>query len=61
MRSSHHWRAVEAQVDITARTGRDNTLPHDASLLVAALEDIEARRAAMEFLLEANLLCLCLG
>jgi len=33
---------------------------HDATLLVAALEDIEARRAAIEWLLDANLLCLCL-
>jgi hypothetical protein len=36
------------------------TAEHDASLLVAALEDIEARRAAIEWLLNANLLCLCL-
>ena len=38
----------------------DATAKADASLLVAALEDIEARRAAIEWLLDANLLCLCL-
>jgi len=34
---------------------------HDATLLVAALEEIEARRAALEWLLEAELLSRCLG
>lgn len=33
---------------------------HDAMLLVAALEDLEARRVALEWLLENNLLCACL-
>jgi len=33
---------------------------HDATLLVAALEDLEAKRVAIEWLLEADLLCLCL-
>lgn len=33
---------------------------HDATLLVAALEDLEAKRVAMEWLLDADLLCLCL-
>jgi hypothetical protein len=33
---------------------------HDATLLVAALEGIEAQRAAIEWLLDADLLCLCL-
>ena len=33
---------------------------HDATLIVAALEDLEAQRAAMEWLLDANLLHLCL-
>jgi hypothetical protein len=33
---------------------------HDAALLVAALEAVEARRAAIEWLLEADLLHLCL-
>jgi hypothetical protein len=34
---------------------------HDPSLLVAALDEIEARRAAIQWLLEAELLCLCLA
>ena len=33
---------------------------HDPTLLVAALEDLEARRVALEWLLEADLLCVCL-
>jgi hypothetical protein len=33
---------------------------HDASLVVAALEDLEAQRAAIAWLLDADLLCLCL-
>jgi hypothetical protein len=38
-----------------------DTAAHDPTLLVAALEEIEARRAAIEWLLEADLLCLCLA
>jgi hypothetical protein len=37
------------------------TAGYDADLLVAALEDIESRRAAIEWLLEADLLCVCLA
>ena len=37
-----------------------STAAHDPTLLVAALEEIEARRAAIEWLLDADLLCLCL-
>jgi hypothetical protein len=33
---------------------------HDATLLAAALEDLEAQRVALEWLLEADLLCACL-
>lgn len=33
---------------------------HDAMLLVAALDDLEARRVALEWLLENDLLCACL-
>jgi len=33
---------------------------HDATLLVAALEDLEAKRVALEWLVEADLLCVCL-
>jgi hypothetical protein len=43
---------------IAARSG--HAAEHDANLLVAALEDIEARRAAIEWLVDANLLCRCL-
>ena len=43
---------------ITTRS--DHAAEHDANLLVAALEDIEARQAAIEWLVDANLLCRCL-
>jgi hypothetical protein len=43
---------------IAARS--DHAAEHDANLLVAALEDIETRRAAIEWLVDANLLCRCL-
>ena len=33
---------------------------HDATLLVAVLEDLEAQRVALEWLLEADLLGACL-
>ena len=33
---------------------------HDATLLVAALEQLEAQRAAIEWLVDADLLRLCL-
>jgi hypothetical protein len=33
---------------------------HDPSLLLAALDDVEARRAAIEWLADADLLCACL-
>jgi hypothetical protein len=36
------------------------TAGYDPILLVAALEEIDARRAAIEWLLDANVLCLCL-
>jgi hypothetical protein len=38
----------------------ESAADHDATLLVAALEEIESRRAAIEWLLEADLLCHCL-
>lgn len=46
----------------TFASAADEATPaaHDASLLVAALEEIAARRAALEWLLEAELLSLCL-
>ncbi|HEV8018371.1 MAG TPA: hypothetical protein VGP32_07425 [Steroidobacteraceae bacterium] len=42
------------------RSRSEATAGYDADLLVAALEDIESRRAAIEWLLEADLLCVCL-
>jgi len=41
-------------------TTADATVDHDATLLVAALEAVESRRATIEWLLEADLLRLCL-
>ena len=38
----------------------DLSAEHDPALLVAALEAVESRRAAIEWLLEADLLRLCL-
>jgi hypothetical protein len=51
------------RADIT-RSGKpatksDPTVDHDATLLVAALEVVESQRAAIEWLLEADLLRLC--
>jgi hypothetical protein len=46
---------------IATRSDRsDRAAEHDANLLVAALEDVEARRAAIEWLVDANLLSRCL-
>jgi len=36
------------------------TAAHDPTLLVAALDEIEARRKAIEWLIDADLLCRCL-
>jgi hypothetical protein len=44
----------------TARRS-ESAVDHDATLLPAALEDIDSRRAAIEWLLEADLLCRCLA
>jgi hypothetical protein len=41
-------------------SGCHSPAAHDATLLVAALEDLEARRVALEWLLEADLLRVCL-
>jgi hypothetical protein len=46
--------------DTLIATRSDHAAEHDANLLVAALEEIEARRAAIEWLVDANLLCRCL-
>lgn len=45
--------------DVPVLMRADPTAAHDPTLLVAALEEIEARRAAIEWLLDAELLCLC--
>lgn len=37
----------------------DPASAHDPTLIVTALEEIEARRAAIEWLVNAELLCLC--
>jgi hypothetical protein len=42
------------------KTESDPAFDHDVTLLVTELEAIEARRAAIEWLLEADLLRLCL-
>ena len=41
-------------------TRSDHAAEHDANLLIAALEDIGARQAAIEWLVDANLLSRCL-
>lgn len=41
-------------------TRSDQAAEHDANLLIAALEDIGARQAAIEWLVDANLLSRCL-
>ena len=40
--------------------GSSGPAEHDATLLAAALEGLEAQRAAIEWLLDADLLRLCL-
>jgi len=40
--------------------GSEPSAAHDAMLLVAALDELEARRLALEWLLENDLLCACL-
>ena len=48
-----------SRCELPARSS-DPHAEHDATLLVAALEHLEAQRAAIEWLLEADLLRLCL-
>jgi hypothetical protein len=48
--------ARDAQTAMRSASAAD----HDAALLVAALEDVAARRAALAWLVEADLLCRCL-
>ena len=54
--------AIEPDIsrrELAARRARPSPA-HDATLLVMALEDLEAQRAAIEWLLDADLLCVCL-
>jgi hypothetical protein len=44
----------------TLAMSSEPTVDHDATLLPAALEAVESRRAAIEWLLEADLLRVCL-
>ncbi|MGB9331555.1 MAG: hypothetical protein WCB10_12370 [Steroidobacteraceae bacterium] len=62
LRPSSMPEATEPDMAFGAKLGSslEATAGHDADLLVAALEDIELRRAAIEWLLEADLLCVCL-
>lgn len=72
-RSNCHMRSIHVQViEVGRQEGRATAPPlhapgaavavaHDATLLVAALEELEARRRAIEALLEADLLRRCLG
>lgn len=56
------WEKTRSDL-IRSREPADGSAPslaHDSSLLVAALEDIELRRAALDWLLEADLLRFCL-
>jgi hypothetical protein len=51
--------AESGRRDLTA-TSSDCTAENDVTVLLAALDEVEARRVAIEWLLEGNLLCLCL-
>ena len=50
--------AADSRSELSARSS-DPTV-HDATLLVAALENLEAKRVAIEWLLDADLLHVCL-
>ncbi len=39
----------------------DETAEHDPTLLIAALEDLQSKRLAIDSLLDADLLCHCLS
>ena len=51
--------AIASETLIATRRS-DHAAEHDANLLVAALEVIASRQAAIEWLVEADLLRLCL-
>jgi hypothetical protein len=46
-------------VNALLATSSEATTGYDPTLLIAALEEVQARQAAIEWLLDANLLCLC--
>jgi hypothetical protein len=48
-----------SRFELPARSS-DPACEHDATLLIAALEDLEAQRAAIEWLVDAELLHVCL-
>jgi hypothetical protein len=48
-----------SRCELLARNS-DPDSEHDAALLIAALEDLETKRAAIEWLLDAQLLHVCL-
>ena len=50
----------EVSADVSVPMCVEPAPSHDPTLLVAALEEIEARRAALEWLLNADLLRRCL-
>jgi hypothetical protein len=47
-----------SRCELPARSS-ERLAEHDATLLVTALEDLQAQRVAIESLLDADLLCLC--
>jgi hypothetical protein len=47
-----------SRCELPARSS-DRLAQHDATLLVTALEDLQAQRVAIEWLVDADLLCLC--
>ena len=55
-------RRTRSETNRSEELGTDSGLAvdHDPTLLLAALEDVEARRLAIEWLLEADLLRLCM-
>lgn len=59
----HMPRRIRSETNRSAElgSGSDPTLDHDPALLLAALEEIQARRLAIEWLLEADLLRLCMA
>jgi hypothetical protein len=68
---SHAWSVIRAPAlsaatetagprSASSALGTASAGHHDATLLVAALEEIDSRRRALDWLVEADLLCRCL-